>query len=91
MTVQRAVADIGQLVGTKDAGGFDVPDDVTYLIRPRSFLVVGRLSEFVTEGGGHHRGKITSFELHRRHLQEPEVITFDELLARAEWIVENNS
>ncbi len=29
-----------------------------------------------------------SFELYRRNLYEPEVITFDELLARAEWHVE---
>ena len=37
---------------------------------------------------GVHRPKYESFELYRRNLYEPEVITFDELLARAEWHVE---
>jgi len=38
--------------------------------------------------GGVHRAKYESFELYRRNLYEPEIITFDELLARAEWHVE---
>lgn len=87
-TVHRAVSDIGNRVSARDTGGFET-GDLVYLVRPRSFLIVGSLSEFVGTGGGHHREKITSFELYRRHLQEPEVVTFDELLARAEWIVEN--
>jgi hypothetical protein len=32
-------------------------------------------------------GRFSSFELYRRNLYEPEVLTFDELLARAEWHV----
>lgn len=36
---------------------------------------------------GVHRAKHQSFELYRRNLYEPEVITFDELLAQAEWHV----
>jgi hypothetical protein len=36
----------------------------------------------------HHKQKIQSFELHRRHTNQPEIITFDELLARAEWLAE---
>ena len=31
--------------------------------------------------------RFSSFELYRRNLYEPEVLTFDELLARAEWYV----
>jgi hypothetical protein len=87
-TVHRATVSLGAALSGKDADGFDDPTDVTYLLRPRSFLIIGRLSEFVSETGGHHRDQITSFELYRRHLADPEVITFDELLARAEWIVE---
>ncbi|MDQ0382008.1 Shedu anti-phage system protein SduA domain-containing protein [Amycolatopsis thermophila] len=37
--------------------------------------------------GGVHRGRYQSIELYRRNLDEPEVITLDELLARAEWHV----
>ena len=72
----------------RDIGGFEMAD-LTYLLRPRSFLIVGKLSEFVNDQGQHHPEKIRSFELARRHLQEPEILTFDELLARAEWIVNN--
>ena len=58
-----------------------------YLIRPRSFLIVGNLNEFIGEAGGIHHGKYQSFQLYRRNMQEPEIITFDELLARAEGLV----
>jgi hypothetical protein len=87
-TVQRAVASIGDRLNRKDGDGYELANEMAYLIRPRSFLVIGRLSEFVNQDGNHHPDKIRSFELFRRHLQEPELITFDELLARAEWIVE---
>ena len=49
--------------------------------------MIGSHSEFTGQHGGHHVGKIRSFELYRRSLYAPEVVTFDELLARAEWIV----
>lgn len=89
ITVHQAVAEMGERIASLDEEGFET-SDVSYLLRPRSFLVIGRLSEFVNSEGNHHPGKIRSFELARRHLQEPEIVTFDELLARAEWIVENS-
>lgn len=64
---------------------FDVTD--TFIVRPRSFLIVGSLSQLLGDGGGPIDDKVHSFELFRRNLHEPEVITFDELLARAEWHV----
>ena len=33
--------------------------------------------------------KITCFELYRRNLTSPEIVTFDELLERARYIVEH--
>ena len=78
---------IADRLADKAADGSDIPGEFTYLIRPRSFLVIGRLDELVGESGGDHEERIRSFELYRRHLQEPEVVTFDELLARAEWYV----
>ncbi|MRE89138.1 DUF4263 domain-containing protein [Stenotrophomonas sp. M37] len=60
-----------------------------YLIRPRSVLVCGDLQEFVAEHGV-NREKFACFELFRRHLQGPEVVTFDELLERACLLVEQN-
>lgn len=85
-TIHAAVANIGSRIATLADDGSDVPGDWTYLFQPRSFLVVGSLGEFVGEDGGHHAGKIRSFELYRRNTSFPEIVTFDELLARAEWI-----
>lgn len=88
-TVHQAVATVGEELARRDESGFKTRD-LTYLLRPRSFLIIGMLSEFVNDSDEHHPEKVRSFELARRHLQEPEVITFDELLARAEWIVESS-
>jgi hypothetical protein len=90
VTVHQAVAGVGERVARRGADGFEMAD-LTYLIRPRSFLIIGKLSEFRNDQGHHHPEKIRSFELARRHLQQPEVVTFDELLARAEWIVSNSA
>lgn len=60
----------------------------TFLLRPRSFVIAGSLAELTGTQGGPITDKVRSFELFRRNLQEPDVITFDELLARAEWHVE---
>ena len=87
-TVHRAVRDISDRLAEQGDDGSDVLGDFTYLVRPRSFLIIGNLNELVGTDGGHHADRIRSFELCRRHLIEPEVITFDELLARAEWVVD---
>ncbi|WP_282777447.1 Shedu immune nuclease family protein [Nocardia sp. CC201C] len=51
--------------------------------RPRSYLIIGDFRSFRDEDGGVHEGKRRSFELFRGKLVEPEVLTFDELLAQA--------
>jgi hypothetical protein len=48
---------------------------------------VGDLNQLKGDSGGVNVDKHRSFELNRRNLYEPEIITFDELLARAEWHV----
>ena len=74
-----------------DAEGYEVPNDYSYLIRPKSLLIIGMLDELKGNSGGDHRHKIRSFELFRRLSLEPEIITFDELYAKALFIVENDS
>ncbi len=86
-TIHEAVNTIGDRLQEQAADGSDIPGDYTYLLRPRSFLVIGHLDSLLGEHGGHHEYKIRSFELFRRDLIEPEILTFDELLARAEWLV----
>jgi Domain of unknown function (DUF4263) len=87
-TVHRAVTDIGERLGDRAPDGSDIPGRFAYMLRPRSYLVVGSLEQLTGLDGGDNQDKIRSFELFRRQLTEPEIVTFDELLARAEWVVE---
>ena len=73
----RDVSDDGELLATG-----------TFILQPRSYLIVGSLDQLTGDGGGPIPDKVRSFELFRRSLHEPEVITFDELVARADWQVE---
>lgn len=57
-------------------------------VQPRSFVIAGRLAELMTEDGL-NRPKFRAFELYRRNLLQPEVLTFDELFHRAKYIVES--
>jgi len=61
--------------------------EVLYNIQPRSCLVIGNLADFYGEHGL-DEDKHRSFELFRRNITSPEIITFDELLERAQFIVE---
>jgi hypothetical protein len=83
-TVYRAVLEIGERVFDKDVEGAETQRS-TFVIRPRSFLIAGDLSQLCGTSGGIIPDKLRSFELYRRNLYEPEIVTFDELLARAEW------
>jgi hypothetical protein len=87
-TVHRAVTKIGERLQSVDDGGCDVPSDFTYLIRPPSMLIVGTLAQLQSETGGDHQDKIRSFELFRRSIVDTEIITFDELYAKAKFIVD---
>jgi Domain of unknown function (DUF4263) len=87
-TIHRATQDIGEYLRSRAGDGSEVPHDVTFLTRPRSYLVVGQLGQLLGEEGGPHPEKIRSFESFRRSLSGPEIVTFDELLARAEWVVD---
>ncbi|WP_375503653.1 Shedu immune nuclease family protein, partial [uncultured Jatrophihabitans sp.] len=86
-TIHRASTAIGERLALLDKDGAERLGEFGYLLRPKSYLVVGRLDEFVGASGGHHVDKVRSFELYRRQLVDPEIATFDELLARADWLV----
>ncbi|RKI01535.1 Shedu immune nuclease family protein [Corallococcus sp. AB038B] len=85
-TIHLAAKQIGSYLSDTDEDGAETQDG-TFVVRPRSFLIAGHLDQLRGSGGGVHRDKYQSFELYRRNLYEPEIITFDELLARAEWHV----
>jgi len=86
-TVHEAVKDFGDRLPKRAVDGSEILGQYGYALRPKSFLIVGSLEQLKGEGGGHHPGKVRSFELYRRQLHEPEVVTYDELLARADWMV----
>jgi hypothetical protein len=54
-----------------------------FTIQPRGILVVGNLKQLKDDPA-----RIQSFELFRRNLTNPEILTFDELYERAAFIVE---
>jgi len=67
----------------RTSGGFDT-GEVIYAVEPRTYLIVGNSAQLAG-----HQDKIASFELYRRNVRSPEILTFDELLHRARFIVEN--
>lgn len=88
-TVERAEHDIGQRLDSRDHEGSPTGES-SFLIKPRSIVVVGDLAEFTGEHGI-NEPKYSSFELFRRQLTSPEILTFDELYERARFIVESSA
>jgi hypothetical protein len=85
-TVHSAVEQIGRRLMPRKEG---VPTgEELFNVEPRSCLVMGRLSEFETSTGI-NMDKVRSFELYRRNTWRPEIVTYDELLERARFIVEH--
>lgn len=69
----------------KDEIGSDT-GHLTYAVEPKSFLIIGNLGQIAGNDD-----KIACFELYRRNIRSPEILTFDELFHRAGCIVENIS
>ncbi len=59
-----------------------------FLYQPRAVLVVGSLGEFQGEHGINDE-QYSSFEMFRRNIVNPEIITFDALYERARCIVDS--
>jgi hypothetical protein len=87
-TVASAMDTIRGKFSPKDTDGFPA-DDEAYNFSPKSFLVAGSLSQFVRDGAISEE-QFRSFELFRRNTLTPEIVTFDELYARACSIVEQS-
>ncbi|WLB05130.1 Shedu immune nuclease family protein [Bradyrhizobium elkanii] len=85
--VQSTLERLGRTVSPSDDHG-NPSGEVLFNVAPRSFLVAGTLDEFTTDHGINET-KYRSFELFRRNVKQPEILTFDELLHRARFIVEH--
>jgi hypothetical protein len=75
VTTQSREESTAEMLGTQNVCTYE----------PKAILVVGDTAQLNT------LDKKASFEMFRRNLHNPEILTFDELLARAEWIVEHGS
>lgn len=64
----------------------DDTDQYVYAVDPKSYLVAGNLHELAK-----NEEKMQCFELFRRNVRNPEILTFDELYSRAEHILERIS
>jgi hypothetical protein len=87
VTVERAVRSLDEKIEPVNDSG-DPTGEALFAYQPKSFLVVGSLGEFRSEHGINTE-KYRSFELYRRNISRPEIITFDELYERAKFIVEH--
>ncbi|WP_433576780.1 Shedu immune nuclease family protein [Nocardia brasiliensis] len=85
-TADKAIRDMGEYLQRHyEADGTPAGFEVA-TIRPRQVVVAGTTKEFETEHGL-NREMVSSFEYYRRSVNDVEIITFDELLARARFIV----
>lgn len=87
-TVQSSLENLTNRITPADSSGNPTGEDI-FLYKPKSFLLVGSLQEFETENGV-NKEKYSSFELYRNSIKDIEIITFDELLERAKFILEIN-
>jgi hypothetical protein len=85
-TVAFATDSIRSKLSITDDSG-DPTGEEAYNYLPKSFLVIGSLQQFMGEHGVSQE-RYRSFELFRRNVVSPEIITFDELFERARFIVE---
>lgn len=87
-TVASAVENLSCKINPNDNEGNPTGEEI-YNYQPKSYLVIGSMSEFVSEHGV-NKDKLRSFELLRKNTSNPEIITFDELYERAKFIVQHN-
>lgn len=89
-TVQKTLENINlsPILRPKDSDGNPTGETI-FVYQPKSYLIVGNLQEFITEKGINNE-KFSSFDLLRKNLSAPEIITFDELFERASFIIHHN-
>lgn len=84
-SIQKSIEKINTKIEIKGKDG-ELTGEELYLYTPKSVLLIGTLGEFVGENGL-NEDKYSSFQLFRRNIVSPEIITFDELFERAKYIV----
>lgn len=85
-TADETSLELGKTVDLKDLDGYTI--DRAFVCRPRTILIVGSLNQFISADSNVHQEQFESFERFRRGLRDPEILTFDELFARARLVVD---
>ncbi len=88
-TIQKSIKNIQTKTEVKDEED-NITDEELFLYSPKSFLIIGSLAEFIGDNGKINETKYSSFQMYRQNLKSPEIITFDELLERARYIIKNS-
>jgi hypothetical protein len=88
-TVAAAMKNLSERILLHDKDGNPAGQEA-YNFKPRSFIVVGSLREFITEHGV-NQDRLRCFELYRNSISDIEIITFDELYERSRFIVQSAS
>ncbi len=83
-TVQKAMVRVRS--EPRHAEGYRL--DQAFMFQPKAYVVIGSLTEFERDNEI-NEPQFGSFELYRRNLLNPEIITFDELLARATALLDH--
>lgn len=87
-TVSYASESIFGKLLINDKNGFPTAEDI-FNFYPKAFVIIGNLGQFRGENGVNQE-HLRSFELYRKNINQPEIITFDELYERAKYITEVN-
>ena len=87
-TVHKSVNNIKTKTEIKNKQG-TLTGETLFLYSPKSYLIIGNLSEFKEESGI-NEDKYSSFEMFRQGLSKIDIITFDELYQRAKFIIKNS-
>lgn len=87
-TVASALDTLSSKISLTNQHGDPTGEEI-FNYEPKSYLIIGSLGEFATENGVNME-KFRSFELLRKNMKNPEIITFDELYERAKFIVSHN-
>ncbi|WP_261317936.1 Shedu immune nuclease family protein [Burkholderia cepacia] len=88
-TVASAMRSLSEYIQPTDTLGIPTGEEV-FNFKPRAFVVVGSLNEFVTEHGV-NRDQLRSFELYRNSISSIDILTFDELFERCSFIVQSEA
>ncbi len=88
-TVSLSMNKFFDKIQLKDNHG-NLTGEEVFNFQPKSFLIIGKLDEFQNEHGV-NSDEYRSFELFRKNIFTPEIITFDELYERAKHIVSQGS